>query len=208
ISFIAADNEQKAPKVKLHKKEIEQMHVALGSLGFNREHPDRYAVGVLNVILGANMSSRLFQEVREKRGLAYSIASGAKLLKDTGAFIVRGGVHNEKVVEAVDVILKELEKISRVLVSAGELKRAKDYLIGQTLLSLEDTAEHMFWVGESVVATDQFETFKQAIEHVQRVTFSDVRRVAQKLFSPNRFNLAVVGPLQDSQEKAIRKLLP
>lgn len=207
ISFEAAGNDQAVPKVKLHKKEIEQMHIALGSLGFSRQHPDRYALGVLNVILGGNMSSRLFNEVREKRGLAYSIGSGVKLLKDTGAFIIRGGVHNEKVVEAVDVILSELAKVSEKGITADELKRAKDYLIGQTLLSLEDTAEHMFWLGEAVVATDKFETFKDAIKKVQKVTAADVRRVAKKLFSPNCFNLSVVGPLQESQEKEIKNLL-
>lgn len=204
ISFVKAVNEQSAPKIKLYKKDIEQMHIALGSLGFHREHLERYAVGVLNVVLGANMSSRLFNEVREKRGLAYSIGSGVKLLKDTGAFIIRGGVHNEKVIEAVKVILDELAKISDKAITADELKRAKDYMIGQTLLSLEDTAEHMFWLGEAVVATNKFETFKQAIEKVQKVTAKDVQRVAKKLFAPSGLNLSVVGPLTDPQENALK----
>lgn len=204
ISCVKAVNEQSAPKTKLYKKDIEQMHIALGSLGFHREHPERYAVGVLNVVLGANMSSRLFNEVREKRGLAYSIGSGVKLLKDTGAFIIRGGVHNEKVAEAVKVILDELAKISEKNITADELKRAKDYMIGQTLLSLEDTAEHMFWFGEAVVSTNKFETFKQAIQKVQKVTAADVRRVAKKLFVPSGLNLSVVGPLTNPQEKALK----
>ncbi|MFA6379283.1 MAG: pitrilysin family protein [Candidatus Omnitrophota bacterium] len=206
ISCVKASNEQSAPKLKFHKKPIEQMHLALGSLGFHREHPDRYALGILNIILGGNMSSRLFNEVREKRGLAYSISSGMKLFKDTGAFIVRGGVHNEKVVEAVDVILKELVKIAKSPVSSGELRRAKDYFIGQTLLSLEDTAEHMFWIGESIVATNRVETFKEAIRKVEKIGASDVKRVAGELFKASRMNLAVVGPLTERQESDLEKL--
>ncbi len=206
IVCLPASNEQQKPKVKFHRKPIEQMHLALGALGFHREHPDRYALGVLNVILGGNMSSRLFNEVREKRGLAYSISSGMKLFKDTGAFIVRGGVHNEKVVEAVDVIVKELLKITQRPVSSDELRRAKDYLIGQTLLSLEDTAEHMFWVGEAVVATNRVETFKDVIKKVEHVSVADVKRVAQALFKSSRMNLAVVGPLTNDQEDALQKL--
>ena len=206
IVYAPAMNEQASPKAKFHKKEIEQTHLALGSLGFHREHPARYALGLLNIILGGNMSSRLFNEVREKRGLAYSISSGAKLLKDTGAFFIRGGIHNEKIVEAVEVILKELEAISRKPVTAGELKRAKDYAIGQTLLSLEDTGEHMFFIGESIVATNKVETFKDVIKKVERVTASEVRAVAQKLFAPSRLNLSLVGPFTDGQEAAVRKV--
>jgi len=206
ISCVKASNEQKVPKVKFHKKSIEQMHIALGSLGFHREHSDRYAVGILSVILGGNMSSRLFNQVREKRGLAYSIGSQVKIFKDTGAFIVRGGVHNEKVVEAVDVVVKELLRIAKSPVSAGELRRSKDYVIGQTLLSLEDTAEHMFWIGESVVATDKLETFKEVIKKVEKVTADDVQRVARELFQQERLNLAVVGPLADPQERALKKI--
>ncbi|MDD3374613.1 MAG: pitrilysin family protein [Candidatus Omnitrophica bacterium] len=195
------------PKVKFFKKDIEQMHLALGVLGFEREHKDRYALGVLNVILGGNMSSRLFNEVREKRGLAYSISSGAKFLKDTGAFIVRGGVHNEKIVDAVDVILRELKKISLKKIGTSEFKRAKDYLLGQTLLSLEDTAEHMFWLGESIVSTNKVETLEGAIKRVKSVTMEDVQRVAKTLFKKNRMNLAIVGPIRKDQEQKIQSLL-
>jgi len=204
ITCLEAKNIQQGDPVKFHRKPIEQMHLALGSLGFHREHPDRYALGVLNVILGGNMSSRLFNEVREKRGLAYSISSGMKLFKDTGAFVVRAGVHNEKVVDAVEVILKELETIAQKAVSADELKRGKDYTIGQTLLGLEDTAEHMFWIGESVVATDKVETFKEVIKKVEKVSVNDVKRVAHELFKQSRMNLAVVGPLTDSQESDLK----
>ncbi len=194
------------PKFKFFKKNIEQMHLALGVLGFGREHKDRYALGVLNVILGGNMSSRLFNEVREKRGLAYSVSSGVKSLKDTGALIVRGGVHNAKVVDAVDVIIKELKKIGQSKVSLSEFKRAKDYLLGQTLLSLEDTGEHMFWIGESMVSTNKVETLRSAINMVKKVTRADVQRVAKLLFAKNRMSLAIVGPIQPAQEKKIRSL--
>ncbi len=207
IDFVKAENQQAHPRVKFFKKDIEQMHLALGVLGPNREHEDRHALGVLNVILGGNMSSRLFNEVREKRGLAYSISSGIKFLKDTGAFIIRGGVHNEKIVEAVDVILKELKKVSNKKVNRDELRRAKDYMIGQTILGLEDTAEHMFWIGESIVSTDKVEALSSVIKKVEKVTLSDVQKVAKNLFKKGRLNLALVGPIQKRQEAKIRSLI-
>ncbi len=195
------------PRVNIKAKEIEQMHLALGVRSLCRQDPQRYVLGVLNVILGGNMSSRLFNEVREKRGLAYSISSGAKLLSDTGAFVVRAGVDNAKIVEAVDVILKELKRISDESVSAGELTRAKDYLLGQMALSLEDTADHMFWIGESLVSTNKIETFQSVMKKVNGVTIADVRRLAKQIFCPQKLNLSLVGPLKDQQESEIKRIL-
>ncbi|MDP8266061.1 MAG: pitrilysin family protein [Candidatus Aceula meridiana] len=207
IDYDKAVQNQKKPQLRIMKKDIEQMHLALGVHGPHREHKDRYAAGILNVILGGNMSSRLFNEVREKRGLAYSIGSGIKMLQDAGAFIVRAGVDNTKIVDAVDVILKELKKIAQATAGAGEFKRAKDYLLGQMLLGLEDTAEHMFWMGESVVSTNKTETPQNVIKKVKKVTPQDVRRVAQSLFASNAINLSLVGPIKDAQEKEIRRLV-
>jgi len=207
VDYDKAVQNQKKPQLKIKKKDIEQMHLALGAHGPHREHKDRYAVGVLNVILGGNMSSRLFNEVREKRGLAYSIGSGVKMLQDAGAFIVRAGVDNTKVVDAIGVILKELQKIAQRPAGADEFKRAKDYLLGQMLLGLEDTAEHMFWMGESVLSTNKTETPQEVIKKVKKVTPADVRRVAQSLFAPQGLNLSLVGPIKDTQEKEIRRLV-
>lgn len=204
-AFIPARNQQSAPQVAFLRKDIEQMHVALGSLGFNTNHPDLYVLGLLNVILGGNMSSRLFNEVREKRGLAYAISSGIKSLDDTGLAMIRAGVDNTKIVGAVEVVLKELAKICKSGVSEDELKRAKDYFTGQFLLGLEDTLDHMLWIGETIISRDRVKSPEDVVREVQRVKLADIKRVACAIFDPKRLNLAVVGPLTDEQEKELRR---
>ena len=110
-SYIPARRTQEKPAVHLHHKQTEQMHLALGYLAYETNHKDYYVLALLSIILGGNMSSRLFNEVREKRGLAYSVSSGIKSLNDTGVFMVRAGVDNTKIVDALDLILKVLAKI-------------------------------------------------------------------------------------------------
>ncbi|MFT7538707.1 MAG: putative Zn-dependent peptidase, partial [Lysobacterales bacterium] len=114
------DEAQKKPRTHYEHRAIEQMHVALGMPAYDENDPKRYVMGLINVILGANMSSRLFVEVREKRGLAYSISSSPKSLHDVGSFMVRAGVDSTKIVDAVSVILKELNKLTKALVSEDE----------------------------------------------------------------------------------------
>ncbi len=202
-----ADNSQIKPKAKFFKKAIEQMHLAIGAFGLPDDHKDRHAYQLLNIILGGNMSSRLFDEVREKRGLAYAIGSSAKSLSDTGLFLIRAGVDNTKIVEAVDVILKELGKIRTQAVSKDEFSRAKDYYLGQTLLGLEDTLEHMFWIGESTVSLDRTKTLKDILREVNKVTINDIRSVADGVFQRKNVNLSIVGPLKDNQENGLNDLM-
>ena len=183
------------------------MHLALGMFSLERNHPDKYALSLLNVILGANMSSRLFDELREKRGLAYAIGSSAKTFKDTGMFLVRAGVDNKKIVDATALILKELGKIKRKNVTDGEFKRAKEYYLGQVLLGLEDTLDHMFWVGETTLLLERAQHYKEVIKKIRQVTITQIRNVARKIFDESMYNLSVVGPLNDDQEKKLSKLL-
>ena len=205
--FAKADNFQNQPKIKFFRKDVEQMHVALGMLGLNDDHKDKYVLGLLNIILGGNMSSRLFDEVREKRGLAYSVSSSTKSLHDTGLFMVRAGVDNHKLVSAVEVILKELEKIKRKEVPSGEFTRAKDYFLGQLLLGLEDTLDHMLWLGEATISLDKVRTLKDIVKEVDRITIPDIQRVARDILRNARYNLAIIGPLNDKQEKDLNAML-
>ncbi len=194
-------------RVKFLKRDIEQMHVALGVPGYDEKHKDRYALSLLSIILGGNMSSRLFVELREKKGYGYSVSSCAKTLKDTGLFMIRAGVDNAKLVDAVDLILKELNKLKRKEVPAGEFKRAKDYLSGQLLLGLEDTMDHMLWIGESVISRNKVRTLKEVIKEFNKVRPSDIMRVAKELFDLKRVSLAIVGPIKSDQEQQLRALL-
>ena len=206
-SYIKADNSQSRPRINLFPKKIEQMHLALGTIGYDENHKDRHALNLLSVILGGNMSSRLFVEIREKRGLAYSISCMARTMHDTGVFLVRAGVDNQKLVETVTLILKELDKVKREGVTDDEFTRGRDYLLGQMLLSLEDTMEHMLWIGDTVISQNKTKTLKSLIADFQKIKRGDIQRVAKEILKPGRYNLAIVGPLTDTQKTDLPKLL-
>lgn len=206
-SYQPVDQTQDKPRAHFFRKEIEQMHLALGMPGYDENHPDRYALGLLSIILGGNMSSRLFVQVREKKGLAYSIGSCHKTMHDTGVFMIRAGVDNLKIVEAVAVILRELKKIRLKGITSDEFQRAKDYMIGQIQLGLEDTMEQMLWIGEAMIARDKGRTVKDVVGALKKVKIADVQRVAKSILNDKRYNLALVGPITDEQEKELRLLM-
>ncbi|MBF0385439.1 MAG: insulinase family protein [Candidatus Omnitrophica bacterium] len=204
-SYTKADNVQSAPRIKLVKKPIEQMHVAFGVIGLDIFDENRFKLALLSIILGGNMSSRLFAELREKRGLAYSIGSVAKGMQDTGCFLIRAGVDNSKLIESLDLIIEELEKIKKTGVTDNELKRAKEYVCGQLVLGLEDSMEHMLWVGEAILSKDKFNTVDEIIKKFRRVEPDDIKDIANKLLLKNRYNLAIVGPVTEKQQNRINK---
>ncbi|MCK9594719.1 MAG: pitrilysin family protein [Candidatus Omnitrophica bacterium] len=189
----------KHPQVSLCYKETEQTHLAAGFRGLNKEHPLRYALSLLNVILGGNSSSRLFSEIREKRGLAYEIGSGAKFLKDTGAFIVHAGVDNNKVKDTVELIFRELRRAIREKAGLAELKRAKEFLTGQMLLSLEDTMDQMFWIGEPTVSLDKTYSPEEIIAKVRQVSLEDLQQVCRLLFREDNTHIALIGPVKATE---------
>lgn len=205
--FLKVKEMSRQPRVNFYRKDIEQMHVALGMPGLADEHKDKYALALLHVILGGNMSSRLFNEVREKRGLAYSISSSVKSLKDTGMFMIRAGVDNTKIVQAVDVIFGELRKIKKNGVTPGEFKRAREYYLGQVLMGLEDTLDHMLWLGEGVVSRDRCRTWVEVEREINRVKAADVHRLASSILNASSYSLAVVGPLKEEHEQKLKGLL-
>lgn len=204
--FTPAKESQNKPQLKIFHKETEQTHMALGFQSLKRGHPLRHAQAILHIILGANMSSRLFNEVREKRGLAYEIGTGLKRYHDTGAFLVHAGIDNLKVEDCLGVIFQELGKIRKTLAAKDEFKRAKEFLLGQLSLALEDTMEYMLWMGESVACLDKAYTLEQVSQEVKKVSLQDVRRVASEIFDNQKINLALIGPLAQSQQNIYTKL--
>lgn len=198
---VAAQETHTHPQLKVFAKETEQTHLALGFHGVRRDHPLRYPLALLHVILGGNMSSRLFNEVREKRGLAYEIGTQLKRFCDTGAFVVHAGIDNHKVIDAVALILAELGKTTRRLVTGDELRRAKDFYLGQILLALEDTLEHMLWIGESTATLDTIYRVDELIRQIRRVSVEEVRSAARQIFAPDKINLALIGPLAGLEEQ-------
>jgi len=204
--FLPVREEQETPQLKIFHKDTEQTHLALGFHGLRRDHPLKHVLGILHIILGANMSSRLFNEVREKKGLAYEIGTQLKRFQDTGAFIVHAGIDNRKVSDAIILILKELKKIKQNLVTEDEFKRAKEFYLGQLMLALEDTLDHMLWIGEPTTALDKTYSLQEIIKEINYLKREDVLKLAKHIFQENKLNLALIGPLKDSQERISRHL--
>ena len=207
IPFQKAGQARKQPCTTFFHKQTEQSHLAIGYHGYKRTHPDRHALGLLHIILGANMSSRLFNEVREKKGLAYEIGTHPRYFQDTGAFYIHAGVDNKKVAAALSTICKEMDKITRIPVAKQEFIRAKEYYSGQLLMSLEDTLDHMVWMGEQESALGKIKSARDILKEIQKVTIDDLTRVAEDIFKLTNINLALIGPQDSSEQERIRGLL-
>jgi len=205
-TYTGALQVQNKPQLKVFPKATEQTHMALGFHALKRDHPLRHAQSILHIILGANMSSRLFNEVREKRGLAYEIGTGLKRYHDTGVFLVHAGIDNRKVADCLQLIFKELGKTRKSLVSEDEFKRAKDFYVGQLSLALEDTMEYMLWMGESIACLDKVYSLEQVVKELNQVRRQDCLEVAKQIFKDEIINLALIGPLEKSEKQLYGKL--
>jgi len=187
------------PHVLIRNKELEQSHVCLGTSGYQQDHVDRYASYVLNVVLGGSMSSRLFQNVREKRGLAYAVSSGLVAYRDVGAVTVYAGCANSAVGELIDVVITELRRLKAETLPESELRRAKDHLKGSLMLSLESTSSRMSHLARQEIYFDRHFGLDETLEGVERVTQDDVRRVAQELFTDRALAATVLGAVNGLQ---------
>jgi len=202
-----ASEAQRKPKLKVLSKNTEQAHLAIGLRAFGRYDPDRYALTMLNIILGGNMSSRLFRELREKRGLAYEINTHTKKLNDTGAFLVSVGLDDKNVVRSTELIMKELGKIREKVVGKDEFERAREFYKGQLLLGLEDTLDQMLWMGEHLSAEGKIPTPQEVVAEIDRIEPEDVTRVAKRIFADQHLNMAVIGSTDKIGEKKISEVL-
>ncbi len=198
--FIKAVNDQREPLLKVVKKDTEQTHMALAFHALNRFSPDRYAASILNILLGANMSSRLFHAVRDELALCYEISSSVRKYEDAGAFVIGAGLDESNLVRAIDVILKELSRIKKEPVPDKELERAKEFYKGQLLFTMEDTMSHMLWMGEKIVSGEKELDVKKIMERVASIDKDDIMRVAGAIFKSESINLAVIGPVKDEEK--------
>ena len=177
----------------IRNKDLEQSHVCLGTPGYRQDHDARYASYVLNTILGGSMSSRLFQNVREKRGLAYSVFSGLSAYRDAGSMTIYAGCANEAVGELIDVVIAELRRIKQEPPPAPELQRAKDHLKGSLMLNLESTSSRMSQLARQEIYFDRQCDLDETLQGVERVTGADVERVAHDLFADGSLAATVLG---------------
>jgi predicted Zn-dependent peptidase len=196
---------QGSARIKVQYKDTEQAHLAFGFRGFDFMDERNSAATVLGAILGGGMSSRLFYEVRERRGLAYYVRANSGNYQDTGVFQIGSGVQVGKIEEAIKVILAELKKISEFLVDDKELTKAKEYIKGKTTLALEDNQARLDWFMEQEAFHDKTETPAVFFDKIDSVTARDVRKIAATLFRNKNMNLAVIGPYKS--DKAFKKLL-
>jgi len=199
----------RSPRLATHFafKETAQSHLAMGLPALRRNHPHQHALGLLNVVLGANMSSRLFQEVRENRGLAYEIGSHLRRYHDAGALVIDAGVDSKKADQSVKVILGELEKLKKELIDLEEFHRAKEYYTGQLLLALEDTTDHMLWMGESLVSLNRMTTPQEVLQRVSKTTVEEVRNMARAIFQNRSLKLALIGPQKGRDRKKVKEVI-
>lgn len=204
--FLSAPRPRRGPQVRVWRKATEQTHLCVGTYAIPRTHPDRFALELLHVLLGANMSSRLFREVRERRGLVYEIGTQIKRFEDTGAFVIYAGCDAGKLTATVQTIFAELTRLRRRAVSRAELRRAKDYYAGQLLMGLEDTMDHMLWIGEQAVTVGRIARVDWLLGHLARVGPQDIRRVVRRLFTAARLHAVVVGPVGEPETARLSQL--
>lgn len=189
---------QSAPKVNLFYKKTDQANLVLGVSGFDRHDPRRYAAKVLGTILGSGMSSRLFMQVRERRGLAYTTDAGADFYVDTGLFACFAGLKLEKVEEGLRVIIDEMQKLTTTLVPKAELQKAKEMERGHLALRSESTnflAEHF---AIEYLLDREIEPFTEYLAKIDTVTAEEIMSVAKDLFKPEHYNLQIISPRRDT----------
>jgi len=200
-----AVNGQTAPRVRVRQKKTEQAHVCLGLPAYGADHPDRFALDALNTVLGDGMSSRLFEEIREKRALAYDVHSYVERFADTGSVVVAVSVEPKKAVETVEVILEQLDGLKEP-VPEIELNKAREYLKGRLQLRMEDTGATASWLGRQELLKKHILSVEEVLNILDGVTSADLRRVADDLLRPELVNVAVVGPFRSPArfETAVR----
>jgi predicted Zn-dependent peptidase len=196
---------QKKPRLKISTKKTQQAHFCLGVPGVSYSHPLRFPVGVLATVLGGGMSSRVSQEVRVKRGLAYYVFVQPEFHTDSGFVLAWAGVKVDKIEEAIKVVLDELYKLTKKIVPQKELSKAKEYLKGGMILSLEDSFAVANRYAYQALLEKKLRPPQEAMKLIDAVTAQDVQRAAQEFLQPQKLNLAIIGPYKDKVR--FRKLL-
>ncbi len=185
--------------VQVRRKELEQSHVVFGTPALPQHHPERYAGYALNTTLGGSMSSRLFQNVREKRGLAYAVFSGLSAYQDAGALSIYAGCANDAVAELIDVVVAEIRQMKAGGLGVVELRRAKDHLKGSLMLGLESTSSRMSHLARQEMYRDRTASLDEMLAAIERVTADDVQRLADRFFTNGALAVTVLGNVNGLQ---------
>jgi len=204
---IKTEESQGAPGALVHFKKTDQTHLCLGVMGYDLFHPKKYALNILSIILGGNMSSRLFSEIREKRGLAYYIRTESENYTDTGYLCTQAGIPNNAAEKVIGLTLKEYRTIRDKSISQAELKKAKDYLKGVLTLSLESSDSKASFYAAQELLTEEILTLKEKCAKIDKITTKDIRETANDIFCSEKLNLAIIGPHKSEENfKSLLKL--
>jgi predicted Zn-dependent peptidase len=190
---------QEKSKLSIKFKETEQVQLCLGFPAYSYFHKNVYAQLVLAIILGGNMSSRLFINIRERKGLAYFVRSDINVYQDTGAFIVQAGLDKKRIEEAILAIWEELKKIKKEGVLGSELKKAKDFLEGKMVLELEDSENIAAYLAKQELLLNKIETPQEKIKKINKVSRQDIQRVAKNIIQNKKLTLALIGPFKEKK---------
>ena len=204
-AWIPAKDEQNEPRLLTEFRETEQAHLCLSLRGISNSDPDRFAFDLLTIVLGEGMSSRLFLELRERKGLAYDVHSYGSHFFDSGALTVYAGVEPKNIESTIEAILNELSRFKVEDVPETELSKAKEMAKGRLMLRMEDTRSVSGWLGGQELLTGNIKTVDEVVSIVDDITRDDLRKVVQRLFHSKGLNLAIVGAVSD--DGGLHKLL-
>jgi len=204
-ALFPAENSQDAPRLRAESRKTEQVHLCLSVRGVSHQHPDRFILDLLNVVLGEGMSSRLFLELREKRGLAYDIHSHVTYFRDSGSLAIYAGVDPKKLELTVEAVLSELMRLRDEPIPEAEITKAKEMGKGRLLLRMEDTRSVAGWMGGQELLNGKILTVDEVVAIVDAITASEIQRVARELFLTSKLSLALVGPARNKGR--LQKLL-
>lgn len=198
--FLRAPTTASGPRWLVENRPTEQGHLCLAVPGLSRSHPDRFACGLLNAVLGEGMSSRLFLEVREAQGLAYAVDSTLSMLDEIGLLVIYAGVDAERAPQAIRAILSEVDRLRQEPVPEAELNKTREYVKGRLVLGLEDSGAVSAWYGRQALLLDHILSPEEVLAAYDAVTAEDIQRLAQTLFTSDELYMSAVGPFGDGAE--------
>ena len=201
VSYIKQPENQIKPELFIKEKNTEQVHIGIGFRTVSTHNEEKHTLSVLAAILGGGMSSRLFSEVREKRGLAYYVRTGAEHYQDVGNLVSTAGLDPKRIEEGIEVIVGEYAKISgsKSGITKDELSKAKEFLKGHFVLELEDSRAVAALFAQSEILEGEIETPEELIKKIDKVTMEEVEEAAKKYFKQDQLNLAIIGNFPDRQ---------
>lgn len=198
---------QQEPEMLLYNKKTDQTHFCLGVRAYGLSHPKKYALALLSVILGGNMSSRLFIKVRERAGLAYSIHTSVDNSTDTGYLVTQVGIDHKNLEKTIKLILEEYKDLRDKEISEKELQKAKDYLKGRMSLSLDSSDRQASFYAIQELLEKKILKPEEEFKNIDKVSINDIKKVTEDIFTSAKLNLAVIGPFEDSEKEKLQNLL-